>query len=295
MKKLLQRDEFREKVFSRDNHTCVVPHCFMKAKDAHHIIERRLWDDGGYYLDNGASLCELHHKLAEITIILPRTLREYCKINRIILPNILESNKEYTKWGVEMIQSKRKIFKYPTTCYLPFSYIPESHNRDTGNEDVLLKVPLVITGKMDGSNIQLTNKKVAARNGIDAKHKSFDLLKSMHHKIKDLIPENLIVFGEWLFAKHSIHYKDLKNYLQLFAIYNSKTGMWSSWSDVCDMAKRLGVITVPVEGFFIYDKKWKIKKEITNIANKVIKNGGEGLYMIKSGKLKKKSLILLIK
>lgn len=61
--KLHTRDEFREKVFSRDNSLCVI--CGKPAKDAHHIIERRLFTDGGYYLDNGASLCETHHILAE--------------------------------------------------------------------------------------------------------------------------------------------------------------------------------------------------------------------------------------
>ena len=64
---LLSRDKFRESVFSRDNNKCVF--CGKPAKDAHHILERRLWDDGGYYLDNGASGCEEHHILCEKTLI----------------------------------------------------------------------------------------------------------------------------------------------------------------------------------------------------------------------------------
>ena len=40
--KLLTRNEFREGVFARDNHTCVVPDCNKEAVDAHHIIERKL-------------------------------------------------------------------------------------------------------------------------------------------------------------------------------------------------------------------------------------------------------------
>ena len=44
---LLTRDQFREGVFKRDNHKCVI--CRAPAVDAHHIIERRLWTDGGYY------------------------------------------------------------------------------------------------------------------------------------------------------------------------------------------------------------------------------------------------------
>jgi len=43
---LLTRDEFREAVFARDHHRCVI--CRNEGKDAHHILERRLFDDGGY-------------------------------------------------------------------------------------------------------------------------------------------------------------------------------------------------------------------------------------------------------
>jgi 5-methylcytosine-specific restriction endonuclease McrA len=46
---LLTRDEFRVGVFARDGKTCVA--CGKPGQDAHHIIERRLWPDGGYYLD----------------------------------------------------------------------------------------------------------------------------------------------------------------------------------------------------------------------------------------------------
>jgi len=65
--KLLTCDEFREAVFARDGHKCVF--CGARAEDAHHIIERRLWPDSGYYLDNGASVCEKHHLDCEQTTI----------------------------------------------------------------------------------------------------------------------------------------------------------------------------------------------------------------------------------
>jgi hypothetical protein len=52
---LLTRDNFRNSVFERDKHLCVI--CKEPAVDAHHILERRLFPDEGYYIDNGASLC----------------------------------------------------------------------------------------------------------------------------------------------------------------------------------------------------------------------------------------------
>jgi len=48
---LLTRDEFREFVFKRDFKTCVM--CSNPAVDAHHIIDRKQFIDGGYYLNNG--------------------------------------------------------------------------------------------------------------------------------------------------------------------------------------------------------------------------------------------------
>jgi 5-methylcytosine-specific restriction endonuclease McrA len=85
--KLLTRNEFREAVFKRDGYCCVV--CKKPAKDAHHIIERRLWDDGGYYLDNGVSLCEEHHLKAEMTILTCEELRDLAGIQKAIVPEHL--------------------------------------------------------------------------------------------------------------------------------------------------------------------------------------------------------------
>ena len=79
---LLTRDKFREGVFERDDYKCVV--CGNPAQDAHHIIERRLFTDGGYYLDNGASLCGDHHLEAEQTTISTATLRALIGIKKAV-------------------------------------------------------------------------------------------------------------------------------------------------------------------------------------------------------------------
>jgi hypothetical protein len=94
---LLTRDAFREGVFKRDNHRCVI--CGARALDAHHIIERRLFADGGYYLDNGASVCEEHHLLCEMTVLTVDQVREACGIRRIVVPQHLYPDQAYDKWG----------------------------------------------------------------------------------------------------------------------------------------------------------------------------------------------------
>ena len=91
---LLTRDEFREGVFQRDRHRCM--DCGA-ARDAHHILERRLWPDGGYYLDNGASLCGFCHVQAEQTTLTCDALRAAAGITRVLLPPHFYDDVSYDK------------------------------------------------------------------------------------------------------------------------------------------------------------------------------------------------------
>ena len=106
---LLTRDQFREGVFERDKHKCVM--CNEPAQDAHHIIERRLWDDGGYYLDNGASLCGTCHIQAEQTDISVEEIREAAGIEHIILPEHLYVDQMYDKWGNPIMENGRRLIR----------------------------------------------------------------------------------------------------------------------------------------------------------------------------------------
>src|SRR3954471_24725759 len=97
MESLLTRDAFREAVFARDKGKCLL--CPAPAADAHHIIERRLWPDGGYYLSNGASLCQTHHLAAEMTMVSCDQIREAAGIAKVHLPEDMYEDEIYDKWG----------------------------------------------------------------------------------------------------------------------------------------------------------------------------------------------------
>lgn len=63
-KKKQIRKDFRDAVFGRDGHKCVF--CDKTENlDAHHITDRTLMPNGGYVKENGISVCEDHHLLAE--------------------------------------------------------------------------------------------------------------------------------------------------------------------------------------------------------------------------------------
>ena len=88
---LLTREEFKRQVFGRTSGKCCVPGCECAAVDAHHIMDRKLWSDGGYYLTNGAALCSKHHLDAEQGRITPAECLNFMgiEIGRIDVPDKL--------------------------------------------------------------------------------------------------------------------------------------------------------------------------------------------------------------
>jgi hypothetical protein len=298
-----ERDNIRKQIFLRDKNKCVVPWCQSEPHDAHHLIERKLWseeENGGYIEDNLVSLCETHHKFAENNTIMPQSLREWVGIKNVVLPKTFDISKEYDKWGKELKLPNRDKIKYPHTPYLTFS--PNADEKDvaeSGYMDLknLLNKPLYFTIKMDGSNVVLTKDYIAARNGYDATHTSYDMLKAIHARIKHEIPDDLMIFGEWLYARHSIHYTDtlkVHDLLQVFGMYNKKTHMWLSipeMNSICaEFVKKYGVLygVLKPEKYnyintLLHSKVFTTEKElrstIIQYGNDVIKQGHEGIVV----------------
>ena len=101
--KLLSREEFKQEVFKRNDGFCVF--CQKPAVDAHHILDRKLFTDGGYYIDNGAPVCEAHHWACERTDIRVEEVRKNCGIETLRLPEGFSQDKQYDKWGNEYLPS----------------------------------------------------------------------------------------------------------------------------------------------------------------------------------------------
>ncbi len=79
---LLDRTEFKRLVFNRDGGRCVV--CKMDAVDAHHLIPRKDFIDGGYFLNNGVALCAVCHTLAESQELSAAGLRVYAGLAPVL-------------------------------------------------------------------------------------------------------------------------------------------------------------------------------------------------------------------
>jgi hypothetical protein len=98
----VDRDAFREAVFVRDNNRCVICGCSENLA-AHHIIERKMFPDGGYVPDNGATLCERHHLEAEACILTCEEIRDKAGISRVVVPprwiGTACEKERISKWG----------------------------------------------------------------------------------------------------------------------------------------------------------------------------------------------------
>lgn len=111
--KLLTREQFFETVMARDRKWCV--YCSEPAVDAHHLIDRKCFDDGGYYEDNGVSLCSKCHLYAEQGLLSPQQLRLYAGIREVVLPKGLDPNLEYDKWGKTVNAAETAVDQ----CFMP--------------------------------------------------------------------------------------------------------------------------------------------------------------------------------
>lgn len=97
-KALLSRDEFKRQVFAKSHGACVF--CGKAAVDAHHILERKLFTDGGYYVLNGAAVCEGHHWDCESTVLTVAMVRAAAGLTGpAMLPPALDPAGTYDKWG----------------------------------------------------------------------------------------------------------------------------------------------------------------------------------------------------
>lgn len=278
--KLISRDEFREGVFERDGHKCVI--CGQPAKDAHHIIERRLFTNGGYYLENGASLCEEHHIKAEETTLSCDEIREKSGIEKIVLPEHFYGDYEYDKWGniiqpnglrlkgelfydesVQKIMKQggvldqfQKYIKYPRTYHLPWSNLLKD-DRMMKDDSNFVGKRVIVTLKMDGENTTMYNDHIHARSLDSASHETRKWVKGYWARISYLIDENMRICGENLYAVHSIKYDDLNTYFQLFSIWIDNKCL--SWDETVEYAGIMGIEMVPVIYDGVYDKEAIIK------------------------------------
>lgn len=122
--------------------------------------------------------------------------------------------------------------KYPRTCHLPWSDGMTSDDKMIKSLDAFQGRRIIVTEKMDGENTTMTRNKCYARSIDSGRHDSRSMVKSQWADIRHDIPENWRVCGENMYAKHSIHYTNLKSYFLGFSVwrYNNVCMDWGNTS-----------------------------------------------------------------
>ena len=274
---LFSREEFKKIIFKRDSSSCVI--CGNPAIDAHHIINRNLFKEenefGGYFLDNGVSLCGVCHIKAEKTLISCKTLRDKAGIQNIVLPSHFETDCEYDVWGNvmtsrgvfkgEMYYNEEaqkilkdvnipfvKYIKYPRTYHLPNSCGTDD-DKILKDDSMLVGLYVIVTAKLDGESFGGYNDFCHARSLDSNNHESRSFAKQIWMNRAYLLDDNMKACCENLYAEHTIHYTNLDYYLYLISFWIDDICL--SWKETLEYAQIINLPTMPVIYEGIYDRE----------------------------------------
>lgn len=150
------------------------------------------------------------------------------------------------------------FFRFPHTPHL--IWLGKEKPRDdkilsSSERDKLLSYPLVVEEKVDGANLGFSldqDAKLTIQNRgqyLSSPHigqfKKLSSWLSVHEEqLFDALEENLIAFGEWCAARHSLEYTDLPDWWLLFDIYDKKSGCFFSTHQRKQWAEKANVTTI---------------------------------------------------
>ena len=149
--------------------------------------------------------------------------------------------------------------KYPRTHHFPFSEGATNDDRINSQWQSILQHELVVTEKLDGENTCIKSNGVYARshgavNRNPWARPIWDIWERIGHSLGDLH-----IFGENMYAIHSIEYENMSQYFYVFGMREGQT--WLSWDEIADYAQVLELALVPVIARGYFDEK-KLKMEI---------------------------------
>lgn len=150
-----------------------------------------------------------------------------------------------------------EIYKYPRTRHIEGSRLQYADSGDDQAFADLKGQRLIIEEKVDGANcalsfeagkIRLQSRGHFLTGGTRERH--FALFKSWaacHAKVfHSVLGERYIMYGEWLYAKHTVFYDALPHYFMEFDVLDQKTGWFLSTDRRRDLLKGLPVMPVPI-------------------------------------------------
>jgi hypothetical protein len=155
--------------------------------------------------------------------------------------------------------SRDEFVKYPRTPHL-FGSAGTADDKRLGERESAAFIAddsLIVEEKIDGTNVGVHFSADGAMNLqsrghliADGMHPQYDLLKQWaavkRPVLEAMLEDRFILFGEWLYAKHSVLYKRLPHYFFEFDIYDKGTGTFLDLEARLTLLEGTGLSTVPV-------------------------------------------------
>ena len=152
-----------------------------------------------------------------------------------------------------------QFFRFPRTPHL--AWLGDARPRDdkllsASEELVLLAEDVVVEEKLDGANLGIsvgTDGKLRAQNRGQyitptalGQFKNLARWMDLHERaLADALGTNLILFGEWCAARHSLHYVNLPDWFVAFDVFDRSVSRFWSTSRRNSLACKLALSVVP--------------------------------------------------
>ena len=166
----------------------------------------------------------------------------------------------------------KEMHKYPRTPHI------EGSRKQVGDEDmdcipfaIIAGKRLVIEEKMDGSQAGISfdggNLRLQSRGHFligGPREAQFSLFKSwawsMEAQLREILGHRYVMYGEWLWIKHTVFYNNLPYYFMEFDIYDSETGTWLSTGRRRVMLEGSDIVSVKVLADGHFDRLGDLSK-----------------------------------
>jgi hypothetical protein len=204
-----------------------------------------------------------------------------------------------------MGRSHDEFVKYPRTPHL-FGSRGTDDDKHLGEAESLRFVAdesLIVEEKLDGTNVGIhfapDGKMALQCRGhliTEGMHPQYDLFKQWaavkRPVLEGTLEDRFILFGEWVYARHSVHYRRLPHYFFEFDIYDKRGGDFLSLGRRLELLEGTGLHTVPIVHTGALDRERlkaligpsRFDSEFDNPVTKRADNLMEGLYLRTEGR-----------
>src|SRR4051812_30385401 len=155
--------------------------------------------------------------------------------------------------------SRDDFIKYPRTPHL-FGSRGTDDDKHLGrfeSEEFIADPSLIVEEKLDGTNVGIhfttAGRLVLQCRGHEitaGMHAQYDLFKQWtmgkRPVLEAMLGDRFILFGEWLYARHCVHYRRLPHYFFEFDVYDKERAAFLDLANRLAMLQGTGIVTVPV-------------------------------------------------